>query len=130
MRKRSVISVLLMLIMVVAMMGCGKKTPAIVGKWTAAKMEIAGVSVDLEEFAKQAGDEGSALKITMDVKEDKTVIMDNDGETENGTWKENGDKFTVTVDNESQDVTVQENELVFEMDMEGQTAKIIFTKEK
>lgn len=128
MKRRSMISVLLMLVMVVAMMGCGKKAPAIVGTWTAAKMEAAGVSLDLEELAKQAGDAGSALKITMEVKEDKTYVVDYDGETENGTWEENGDKFTLTINDETQDVTIKDNEMVLEMDVEGQTAKIIFTK--
>lgn len=127
MKRKSIISVLMLLVMVFALAGC-KKTPAIVGAWTGKTIESAGISMDMEKFAEQLGEAGANFKMTMDVKEDNTFSVDFNGETEQGTWKEDGDKYTLTVDGEDQVVTIEDNQLVFEMTEEGQTVRLIFAK--
>ena len=84
--------------------------------------------MDMEKFAEQLGEAGANFKMTMDVKEDNTFTVDFNGETEQGTWKEDGDKYTLTVDGEDQVVTIEDNQLVFEMTEEDQTVRLIFAK--
>lgn len=127
MKRKSIISVLMLLVMVFTLVGC-KKTPAIVGAWTGKSIETAGITMDMEKFAEQLGEAGANFKVTMDVKEDNTFSIDFGGETSQGTWKENGEKYTLTVDGSDQDVTIEDGQLVFEMTEENQTVKLIFAK--
>lgn len=125
MKKRMTALVLAVAMIVLALAACGggSKPDAIVGKWNASKIKAAGVEVDLEEFAEQMGQE---ISISIEFKEDGKLTADAMGVSSEGTWKaKDGGKYDVTIDEETEEVSVANNEMTLEI--EGNS--VVFTKE-
>lgn len=120
MKKR--LMAMLMVMMMIALAACGKKTDKFVGLWKAATVETGGVSVDFEEYAKQLGQD---ITMTIDVKEDNTLTMSIMEETADGTWEAKDGKYLVTVDGEEQELTMENDELIIEDESFG---KVVFKK--
>lgn len=124
MKKRIAFLVMTMMLMVVAVAACGgkAKTDAIVGKWDASKIKASGVEVDLEEFGKQMGQE---ISFSIEFKEDGKLTADAMGVSTEGTWKaKDNAKYDVTIDGETEEVSLANNELALEI--EGNS--LVFTK--
>lgn len=120
--KKRLMTMLMAVMMLIVLSACGKKTDAIVGVWNADSMEMQGMSVKLEEYAEQTGQD---ITMTMEYKEDNTVTMDVLGSTGEGTWEAKDGKYTVTIDGDAQEVTVENDELIIEAENLG---KVVFKK--
>ena len=100
--------------MAVMMMGCGQEDP-IIGTWKADKVKASGVEINLDEFAKQLGQD-QLKNITFTFEDGGKVtrnVADISGE---GTWKADGDKYSVDMDAQTIDVSLEDGTLLFEQE--------------
>ncbi|MDD3139645.1 MAG: lipocalin family protein [Lachnospiraceae bacterium] len=114
--RKVVVVVMVAMMAMAALAGCGGKdsTPEIVGTWSVSELEASGVSISVEEYAKQLGQGEDAIKMDLTCKEDKSFSMDMAGVKTEGTWKEKDGKFVLTVDGEDQEVSITDGKLVLE----------------
>ena len=73
--------------------------------------EAAGMSVD--DMLKQMGVNSAEEIVTLELKSDSTAVMEVKmfSTTKEGKWEKNGDKITITIDNQPSDFTLKGNEL-------------------
>lgn len=124
-KKLTVVVMMLMLVsMMLAACGKGGEKSAVVGTWKAKSVDAAGVSMDLDAYAKQTG-------VTMDMsitfKEDKSFSMDAVGQKTEGTWVEKESKITATADGQDQTFQLEDGKLVYQ-DASMGDVKITFEK--
>lgn len=115
--KKVVMVVMVAMMAMAALAGCGGKkdsTPEIVGTWSVSELEASGVSISLEEYAKQLGQGADAIKMDLTCKEDKSLSMDMAGVKTEGTWEEKDGKFVITLSGKDQEVSITDGKLVFE----------------
>ena len=80
-------------------------------------LEEFGEGMTLDDYLKMLGIDSLEEFIVMDLKSDGTVDMAVAGEDPvSGTWKQDGDKITLTVDGETSELTRNGNELECKMD--------------
>lgn len=107
---KSFAAILMVLTLCLGLMtACGSNSP--VGKWKLSEATAAGVTVDVTELFGE---------MTIELKSDGTAIMTAMGETENGTWKQEGSKITI----EGSEVKLEDGKLI----MESEGAKMVFTR--
>ena len=95
--------------MTAVMVGCGQEDP-ILGTWKADKVKASGVEINLNEFAEQL------KNITFTFEDDGKVtgnVADISGE---GTWKADGDKYSVDMDGQTIGVSLEDGNLIFEQE--------------
>ena len=73
-------------------------------------------SLDLDTLLQVAGIESVDDFISMELKADGTATITMTGETETGTWTQDGSKVTVTIDDDPVEFTQNGNELSAEKD--------------
>ena len=120
-----VMAILLMMSTLLAGCGGGSGDP-IVGKWTLSGVDVAGTVVDIKDFAEQygLGTDASAPDISFDIRADGTLTGNAAGEEAEGTWEVGTGAYTLTIQGESQDVTLEDGNLV----MEISGMKMVFSK--
>ena len=126
---KKVVSIILAVLMVATLFtGCGKSSVA--GKYVVktvggkaieeefnSMLEEFGEGMTLDDYLKLIGIDSLEEFIVMDLKSDGTVDMAVAGEDPvSGTWKQDGDKITLTVDGETSELTRNGNELEFKME--------------
>lgn len=142
MKKFNKVLVVMMVAMMAmaAMAGCGTKDSGkgkengadkkpgsdIVGTWSVAELEVSGVTIAMDEYAKQLGQDADTAKIEMVFNEDKSAAMDTMGNKIEGTWEEKDGKYSVTLGGASQDFSITDGKLVYEDSASG--AKMTFEK--
>lgn len=112
--KKKMAALMAVLCMFAAMVGCGQEDP-ILGTWKADKVKASGVEIKLDEFAEQLGQD-QLKNITFTFEEGGKVtgnVADLSGE---GTWKADGDTYTMDLDGQAMDVTLEDGNLVFEQE--------------
>ena len=118
--KLIVLMSILSVMMVLSLGGCGKSATGtdspVVGTWTLVGGESEGIKIDADAISAAMGDEAD---MSFEFKKDGTFTGDFMGETADGTWKEAGDKVTMTIDGESMDGTIIDGQ--FQMESEGTT---------
>ncbi|HIS56783.1 MAG TPA: lipocalin family protein [Candidatus Fimimorpha excrementavium] len=100
--------------MTAVMVGCGQEDP-ILGTWKADKVKASGVEINLNEFAEQLGQD-QLKNITFTFEDDGKVtgnVADISGE---GTWKADGDKYSVDMDGQTIGVSLEDGNLIFEQE--------------
>lgn len=117
--KSMVLMSILSVMMVLCLSGCGKS--AVVGNWSLAGGESEGVKIDTAALKESLGLE---LDMSFEFKQDGTFTGVFMGESSEGTWQEAEGKITATIDGESIECSIVENQL--HMDMDGST--LIFEK--
>ena len=131
-------SVVLVAIVAVMLIGCGKSSGSPEGKYVVKTMdgktleetfkEEAG-DVDTEKLFKMLGIESFDDFLTLELKADGKASMLAMGEDpDEGTWKQDGDKVTITVDDESNEFTFKGNELTGKFEEDGETHEYVFVK--
>ena len=73
--------------------------------------EAAGMSVD--DMLKQMGINSAEEIVTLELKSDSTAVMEVKmfSTTKEGKWEKNGDKITITIDDQPSNFTLKGNEL-------------------
>lgn len=97
--------------------------------YTISGVEAMGQTITVEDFQTMAGMDVSGMEITIKSNGKFTIKgydMNGGDESEEGTWKEIDNGYTLTIDGSDQDVTFQNDKKDLVMDMG--VAKIIFTK--
>ena len=138
--KKILVCLLVLVLALTCFAACGKKDEKAanpVGTYSAKSMN--GKSIEdafLDEMGGELGDVSldtilgmlgvssiDAL-FSLEIKDDGTFTMTAAGETENGTWVQDGSKITMTVDNEPMDATLDGDELTFK----GDGMELVFVK--
>ena len=107
MKKRLVVC-LLCVAAVLCLCGCGSKLE---GKWEAVSVTQNGQEKKLSELGALA----SSFKISMTL-EDGKATMEALGQKAEGTYKDNGDKVSVTIKNKAKDLVKDGDRLYLEVD--------------
>lgn len=114
--KKRMMLLLAMILTIFALAGCGgEKTSPAVGTWKATTVSVSGVSVDVDEYLKQSGNED--VKMEMVLNKDNSMSIDMAGQTGEGTWKLDGSTLTLTIDGDSLDTTYEDGKIT--MDLSG-----------
>ena len=107
---------LAMILTVLTLAACGgSKISPVVGNWKATTVSVSGVSVDVDEYLKQSGNED--VKMEMVLEKDNTMSINMAGQTGDGTWKLDGSTLTLTIDGDSLDTTYENGKIT--MDLSG-----------
>ena len=75
-----------------------------------------GEGMDIDALLQMVGIDSLEDYMTMELKSDGTVVTSMAGESQTGTWKQDGSTVTITVDDEPQEFTLSGNELSAETD--------------
>lgn len=114
--KKQMMLLLAMILTVLTLAACGgSKTSPVVGNWKATTVSVSGVSVDVDEYLKQSGNED--VKMEMVLEKDNTMSINMAGQTGEGTWKLDGSTLTLTIDGDSLDTTYEDGKIT--MDLSG-----------
>lgn len=125
---QKIMSLVLVAVLAMALLaGCGGSKSEIVGTWEATKVEASGITLDFKEFAQQMGQDADSFKMELTAKDDKTFSMNMAGETGEGTWEEKSGKYVLTADGEDMEVQIEDGKLIFADEALG-GAKITFEK--
>lgn len=106
---KSFAAILMVLTLCLGLMTACGNSP--VGKWKLSEATAAGVTVDVTELFGE---------MTVELKSDGTAIMTAMGETENGTWKQEGSKIIV----EGSEMKFEDGKLI----MEDDGSRLVFTR--
>ena len=114
--KKRMMLLLAMILTVLTLAACGgSKISPVVGNWKATTVSVSGVSVDVDEYLKQSGNED--VKMEMVLEKDNTMSINMAGQTGDGTWKLDGSTLTLTIDGDSLDTTYENGKIT--MDLSG-----------
>ena len=114
--KKRMMLLLAMILTVLTLAACGgSKISPVVGNWKATTVSVSGVSVDVDEYLKQSGNED--VKMEMVLEKDNTMSINMAGQTGDGTWKLDGSTLTLTIDGDSLDTTYEDGKIT--MDLSG-----------
>ena len=114
--KKQMMLLLAMILTVLTLAACGgSKISPVVGNWKATTVSVSGVSVDVDEYLKQSGNED--VKMEMVLEKDNTMSINMAGQTGEGTWKLDGSTLTLTIDGDSLDTTYEDGKIT--MDLSG-----------
>ena len=114
--KKRMMLLLAMILTVLTLAACGgSKISPVVGTWKATTVSVSGVSVDVDEYLKQSGNED--VKMEMVLEKDNTMSINMAGQTGEGTWKLDGSTLTLTIDGDSLDTTYEDGKIT--MDLSG-----------
>ena len=114
--KKRMMLLLAMILTVLTLAACGgSKTSPVVGTWKATTVSVSGVSVDVDEYLKQSGNED--VKMEMVLEKDNTMSINIAGQSGEGTWKLDGSTLTLTIDGDSLDTTYEDGKIT--MDLSG-----------
>lgn len=99
---KKLLALLLAVMMVFTLVGCSK---SVAGTYKMTKAEMGGTELPMD----------AAPEMTITLNKDGTVVLSSEGESENGTWTQNGDTLTLSSDEgEDMDLTVDGNNLIME----------------
>jgi len=88
--KKNLLAILMCLVMVFCSVACAESTaPDLTGEWVLDSIEAMGMSMKPSMMG---------LTMTMTVNADGTVVLDSNGEKEEATWTQDGDKLIVEED--------------------------------
>lgn len=114
--KKRMMLLLAMILTVLTLAACGgSKISPVVGNWKATTVSVSGVSVDVDEYLKQSGNED--VKMEMVLEKDNTMSINMAGQSGEGTWKLDGSTLTLTIDGDSLDTTYEDGKIT--MDLSG-----------
>ncbi len=114
--KKRMMLLLAMILTVLTLAACGgSKISPVVGNWKATTVSVSGVSVDVDEYLKQSGNED--VKMEMVLEKDNTMSINMAGQPGEGTWKLDGSTLTLTIDGDSLDTTYEDGKIT--MDLSG-----------
>ena len=114
--KKRMMLLLAMILTVLTLAACGgSEISPVVGNWKATTVSVSGVSVDVDEYLKQSGNED--VKMEMVLEKDNTMSINMAGQTGEGTWKLDGSTLTLTIDGDSLDTTYEDGKIT--MDLSG-----------
>lgn len=112
--KKNVLSLVLVLVVSVLLVGCGSKEKS---EYVNTKWNLYSVSAGGEEVLA----EGSGVESYIEFKSKGKLEMVTNGETENATYKEDGDKLIITDATGDYEVTKDGDFLIIEV--QGMTMK-------
>ena len=126
---KRIIAIALVAIMILALLAsCGGSSDA-AGTYTvktiggqtveeALKAELGeyGAALDLDSILSMLGIDSLEDYMTMELKSDGTAETSFAGQSQTGTWKQDGSTVTITFDDDSQEFTLSGNELSAETD--------------
>lgn len=124
MKKRIAVLMLVAVMVVLALAGCGGKKDAspVVGTWKATEVEAMGVNVKVDEYLEQMG--MGDMKMEMSLTEDGRFGMDLMGQQVEGSWRYNGSTLTLTAEGEDLSAECEDGKIT----IEESGVKIIFEK--
>lgn len=111
------VSLMLVLVCIAGLAACkgGSSESKLLGKYSLKTIEMAGVSVDVENAESLLG---SSFAMDLELKKDGkcSVSMTTGDQTESseGTWTEDGDKFTLVMEGDELPGTVEDGNLVLD----------------
>ena len=106
---KSAAALVLALAMVLCLAACGGSPEGVEGSWKLKSMEIAGMTIDIDELANTAcslGIDPSSMDMSFNFKGDGTVTMSASGVTSEGTYTMSGSNVDVTFEDETQTMTL------------------------
>ena len=112
--KKKIFVLFLCCLIALSALACGKKAPDAAGTWKAKTISGMGMDLDIEAFGEQMG--VSDMKMELELKEDGTAVFDSGEETEEGSWKLEGNAFTLAVGDEAMTGTLEDGKLTLEED--------------
>lgn len=104
----------LLLLGMLALMGCGKdEKDEILGTWNATKVKVEDNEVEMDAFLEQLGEPTMRMKLTFS--EDGTAKCNIMGEKTDGVWEVNKDgTYTLTDENDEMTVSIDGEELILD----------------
>ena len=118
--KKRMMLLLAMILTVLTLAACGgSKISPVVGNWKATTVSVSGVSVDVDEYLKQSGNED--VKMEMVLEKDNTMSINMAGQTGEGTWKLDGSTLTLTIDGDSLDTTYEDGKITMDLSVVSMT---------
>lgn len=132
---KRVISIALVVLFVAALLvGCGGSSDPVgsykiksVGGKAIKDMindELEGSGMSVDDYLKMVNIDSLEDMITLELKSDGTAAFTISGTAETGTWKQEGDKLTITIDGDAQEAKLSGSELTFKVDNQ----EYVFTK--
>lgn len=117
-----VMAVVLVIAMLAALAACGSSGPegkyvvkSINGQELNEALDAAAKEANMsaDEYLKQLGVDKAEEMVTIELKSEGKAVMEAKmfGFSEEGTWKQDGDQITITLDGDSADFTLKGNEL-------------------
>lgn len=134
MRKRlmgKLLALMLALVCVLGLTGCGGGKSKAVGKYDLESMETGGMTINVQDMLDALGESGVEMnvEIVLELKDDGSFTMDmsalDESQSEEGTWEEKSGKITLTSNGESIEATLDGDTLTLEEDGE----KMVFVKQ-
>ena len=129
MRKRlmgKLLALMLALVCVLGLTGCGGGKSKAVGKYDLESMETGGMTINVQDMLDALGESGveMSVEIVLELKDDGSFTLD-ESQSEEGTWEEKSGKITLTSNGESIEATLDGDTLTLEEDGE----KMVFVKQ-
>ena len=107
--KRIISLALVLILMAVALVGCGGKAE---GKYVVSKVDGQDVKEVLSLYSSMGlGDMSAEDFMSLELKSGGKFTLTAMGESQEGEWKQSGDKITLTIAGQSQECTLKGNEL-------------------
>lgn len=131
--KRTISLILVALLVAALFVGCSKSDP--VGTYKIDMDSLVEAMKDSDEAKDMSDDQIKSLmktigitedSMSLEIKKDGTFVLDLSGDKTEGTWKQNGSKLTLTVENEPIDVDFSDGKITMESEEIGM--KLVFVK--
>lgn len=112
--KRTLSTVLALLLCILALAGCGKdEKEKILGTWNATKVKVEDTEVEMSAFLEELGDPSMRMKLTFS--EDGTAKCNIMGDKTDGIWEVNEDgTYTLSDENGEMQVSIEDQELILD----------------
>lgn len=131
--KRTISLILVALLVAALFVGCSKSDP--VGTYKIDMDSLVEAMKDSDEAKDMSDDQIKSLmktigitedSMSLEIKKDGTFVLDFSGDKTEGTWKQNGSKLTLTVENDPIDVDFSDGKITMESEEIGM--KLVFVK--
>lgn len=131
--KRTISLILVALLVAALFVGCSKSDP--VGTYKIDMDSLVEAMKDSDEAKDMSDDQIKSLmktigitedSMSLEIKKDGTFVLDLSGDKTEGTWKQNGSKLTLTVENEPIDADFSDGKITMESEEIGM--KLVFVK--
>ena len=125
--KKVLATVLVLILGLSVLVGCGAGGSALEGRYTPTAWEINGV--DYYELLQQASENGNEIdEMYIEFNADGTFKMELGDDDGDGTYKVAGNKVTLTADGEDLEATTEGNTVIIEMTRGDDSMRLVFEK--
>ncbi len=107
------LSLALVLVCVFSLAACGGGDSDLSGTYNLKTIQMAGVTMDMDQLAESLGEAADSVKIDLVLNSDGTYKLEADAleMTTDGTWKADGSNLTLVIEGQETAATVKDGEI-------------------